>query len=82
MEESPLLALELPAIDGRLLAPSLNTDLDLSFIILSTDYFLFFLITLVSEVLKLLLCLLSLGIVAINFIFLILIVFILSKLLQ
>jgi hypothetical protein len=82
VEESPLLALELSAIDGRLLAASLNTDLDLSFIILSTDYFLFFLITLVSEVLKLLLCLLSLGIVAINFIFLILIVFILSKLLQ
>jgi len=51
VEECPLLTLELPAIDWRLLTPSLNTDLDLSFNVLSANNLFFLLVALISEVL-------------------------------
>ena len=81
MEERPLLALELPAINWGLLAASLNTDFDFSFDVLSANHFLLF-VALISQVLELLLGLFSLRVIAVDFILFVVIVFILAELLQ
>jgi len=50
VEERPLLALELPAINRGLLTASLYADLDFSLYVLSANHFLLF-VALISQVL-------------------------------